>query len=137
MLTSQQMTMNTCIKPQHTWAKYKLIYTELNLSKQSYFSLVRTYLAMTRSTSAQRRPSRTVSRASIVSFCQRHLTQQTFRYGQEAKTATRYSCRVRYLDGNAPFATFIFKYRDAGLYIYLLHRKLTNRCLQVSCKLMA
>ncbi|KAH0832995.1 hypothetical protein J3R83DRAFT_11978 [Lanmaoa asiatica] len=36
-------------------------------------------------------------------------------YGQEVKTATRYSCRVRYLDGSTPLATFIFNYRDFGL----------------------
>ncbi|KAG8213336.1 hypothetical protein J3R82DRAFT_11818 [Butyriboletus roseoflavus] len=36
-------------------------------------------------------------------------------YGQEAKTATQYSCRVTYLDGNTPLVTFIFKYRDFSL----------------------
>jgi hypothetical protein len=36
-------------------------------------------------------------------------------YGQEAKTGIRYSCQVKYLDGDIPVATFIFKYRDFGL----------------------
>ncbi|KAF8554455.1 hypothetical protein OG21DRAFT_1064395 [Imleria badia] len=36
-------------------------------------------------------------------------------YGQEVKTETNYVCRVRYLDGETPLATFIFKYRDSGL----------------------
>lgn len=38
------------------------------------------------------------------------------------KTSTKYGCDVRRLDGNTPLATFIFKYRDVGPYIYPLRR---------------
>lgn len=84
---------------------------------------------MARFTNAQRRPLRTVSRASIASFCRRRLTLQFFRYGQEVKTATNYATRVRYLDGEIPLAIFTFKYRDFGLYIYSLHAKASSTLL--------
>lgn len=44
------------------------------------------------------------------------------RYGQEMKTPTQYSCSVKYLDGHVSLVTFIFKYRDLGLHIYLPDR---------------
>lgn len=137
-LTHQQMKTNTWIKPQHTWARYRFVYTEFNLWKHTYFGLARAFPAIPRFTSAQRRLSRTVSRGSIVSFgAVWRLTQQTCRYGQEVKIAPQYSSRVTYLDGKTPLATFIFKYRDFSVYIYPFNTRLRSIRFQVSCKLMA
>lgn len=137
MLTRQQTKTNTWVKPQLTWAKYGLTYTEFYIWDQGHFSLTRAHPAIARSTSAQRRLSRTVSRASTALSCQRRLTQETFRYGQEVKTDTKNtSGQVTYLDGRTPFVTFIFKYRDFSPYIYRYIGNRAQGCLQASCKLM-